>query len=136
MKLVVDTNVVAYYLLGTAQFASEVQHFWHGDHDLMAPALWEAELANIVWMSVRAGVLPTTDAPVKLGLAAGLIIHSIPNRSLWHGALLRALRSDTAVYDTLFVELAERENVNLVTFDRKLIAAFPDIAMRPKDLKS
>jgi predicted nucleic acid-binding protein len=39
-----------------------------------------------------------------------------------------------AVYDTLFVELARRENLPLATFDAKVIAAFPDVAVRPKVL--
>jgi predicted nucleic acid-binding protein len=39
-----------------------------------------------------------------------------------------------AVYDTLFVELAQREQIPFVTFGQKLLAAFPQIAIRPKDL--
>jgi predicted nucleic acid-binding protein len=55
-------------------------------------------------------------------------------RALWQSALDRAVASDIPVYDTLFVELAEREDVPLVTFDRKLIAAYPAVAKRPKDV--
>ena len=36
-----------------------------------------------------------------------------------------------AVYDTLFVELAEREEAPLVTFDRRLLKNWPAIACRP-----
>jgi predicted nucleic acid-binding protein len=134
MKAVVDTNVVAYYLLGTVGFAAEVQQFWRCVDDALAPALWEAELANVVWMSVRAGVLAAADAPGRLALAARLGVHSVPTRSVWHGALLRAVQTGVAVYDTLFVELAERENAPLATFDRRLLAACPGIAYHPKDL--
>jgi predicted nucleic acid-binding protein len=42
--------------------------------------------------------------------------------------------SDIPVYDTLFVELADREHLALVTFDRRLLAAFPTVAKRPKDV--
>jgi hypothetical protein len=40
-------------------------------------------------------------------------------RALWHGALLRSVETGVAVYDTLFVELAEREGAPLVTFDQR-----------------
>jgi predicted nucleic acid-binding protein len=134
MKAVVDTNVIAYYLLGTPDFAAEAREFWRGSGDLLAPASWEAELTNVVWMAVRTGGLTDVEACLKLHLAARLGIHSVATRMLWQGALIRALASDTAVYDTLFVELADREHVPLITFDQKLLDAYPAIAKRPKDL--
>jgi predicted nucleic acid-binding protein len=135
MRAVVDTNVVAHYLLGTEGFAAEAQHFWRAVGEALAPALWEAELANVVWMSVRAGVLSGAEAPAKLALAARLGIHSVSTRTVWHGALLRAVQTGVAVYDTLFVELAEREHAPLATFDRRLLTACPGIARRPRDLR-
>ena len=133
MKAVVDTNVIAYFLLGTTDFADEVRPFWSSVNELLAPTLWEAELANVVWMAVRAGALPAAEAPARLTLAGRLGIHSIPSRRLWQGALLRAIQSGAAVYDTLFVELADREGVPLVTFDAKLIRAWPKLCVRPRD---
>ncbi|HET9228372.1 MAG TPA: type II toxin-antitoxin system VapC family toxin [Thermoanaerobaculia bacterium] len=134
MRAVVDTNVVAYYLLGTQPFADEARPFWQALEDAMAPALWEAELANVLWMAIRSGVLTLEEGNQRLGLAARLGIRSIPNRKLWHGALTRAASSGVAAYDTLFVELAFREQVPLVTFDRKVLDVFSDIARRPGSL--
>jgi len=134
VRAVVDTNVVACYLLGTQEFADEAQQFWQNVSEPFAPALWEAEIANVIWMSVRAGVLPESEAPSKLTLAARLGVHSVPTRAVWRGALLRSVRTGIAVYDTLFVELAERERSPLVTFDRRLLAACPEIARRPGEL--
>jgi predicted nucleic acid-binding protein len=131
MKAVVDTNVVAYYLLGNSEFGAEVQRFWANVRDALAPAIWEAEIANVVWMAVRAGVLPAADGSAKLHLARRLGIHTIATRALWHGALLRSVQSGIAVYDTLFVELAEREGAPLVTFDQRLLKSWPAIACRP-----
>src|SRR3970040_1453089 len=133
MSAVVDTNVIAYYLLGSPDFAAEARELWRGSGELLAPALWEAELANVAWMAVRTGGLTDVEASLKLGLAARLGIQSVATRMLWQGALIRALQSDVAVYDTLFVELADRENAPLVTFDQELLDAYPAIAKRPKD---
>ena len=51
MRAVVDTNVVAYYLLGTTPFVDESARFWRDVDHPIAPALWEAELANVVWIA-------------------------------------------------------------------------------------
>jgi predicted nucleic acid-binding protein len=135
VKAVVDTNVVAYYLLGTEPFVEEARQFWR-TVDACAPTHWEAELANAVWMAVRARVLPTEEGHRKLDLAARLGIESVANRSLWQPALTRALSSGAAVYDTLFVELAVQRRLPLATFDKSVLRKFPAIAHRPGSLSS
>ena len=136
MKAVVDTNVVAYYLLGTEPFVEEVRRFWRSVEAPCAPTHWEAELANAVWMAVRMGVLPADEGHQKLDLAARFGIESVASRSLWQPALTRALSSGAAVYDTLFVELAARRRLPLATFDKALLKRFPEIAHRPGSLSS
>ena len=136
MKAVVDTNVVAYYLLGTQPFVEEVRQFWRTVEEPCAPSHWEAELANAVWMAVRTGVLPTVEGHQKLDLATRLGIESVANRSLWQPALTRALSSGAAVYDTLFVELAVQRRLPLATFDKSVLKKFPAIAHRPGSLSS
>jgi predicted nucleic acid-binding protein len=136
VRVVVDSNVVAYYLLGTREFIDEVRGFWSAGHDLLAPALWEAEVANVVWMAARTGVIEPGDAAARLSLAGRLGIHSVATRDLWQGALLRSLHSGSAVYDTLFVELADREGMPLVTCDAKLARAWPAQCRRPRDVRA
>ncbi len=134
LRVIVDTNVVAYYLLGTEPFVDEIRAFWRRPLDLAAPALWEAEVSNVLWMAARAGVIDKRSALRRLAMAARLGIRSVPTRRLWRGALARAMNSSVAAYDTLFVELAVRERKPLVTFDPKLLAVFPDLALRPNAL--
>ncbi len=134
MKAVVDTNVVAYLLLGTEHFVDEARRFMTSVDEAWAPAVWEAELANAMWMAVRHKVLPLDEAAKRLTLADGLGLHTVPNRTLWQGALVRARETSVAVYDTLFVELAVREEVSLATFDAGLLKAFPNTAVRPGTL--
>ncbi len=128
MTAVIDTNVIAYLWLGTERFVAESRRFMSVVGQGLAPALWEAELANVVWMAIRQGVMPPEAGPTRLALAARLGIHSVPSRTLWQGALVRAVSSGVAVYDTLFVELAVREKLPLATFDRKVLKRFPAVA--------
>lgn len=136
MKVVVDTNVIAYFLLGTRPFHQECVTFWKTIDEPLAPASWEAELTNVLWMAVRTKVVPLPEASHKLDLAATLGIRPVPVQGLWHGALIRACSANVAAYDALFVELAEREGCPLATFDKPLLRAFPEIARRPRSVAS
>ena len=134
MRAVVDTNVIAYFLLGTEPFREECRDFWRRVEAALAPASWEPEVANVLWMAARTKVVDVVEALRRLDLARALEIQSVPVPSLWHGALVRACSSGIAAYDTLFVELAAREDLPLATFDRAVLVAFPDIAKRPGEL--
>jgi predicted nucleic acid-binding protein len=134
MNAVVDTNVVAYLLLGTEAFVDEARACLETLTTPLAPAHWEAELTNVVWMAVRAGVLQPGEGPVRLGLARRLGIESVATATLCQGALLRSIASGISPHDTLFIELAARSACPLVTFDKALLKAFPHVAIRPREL--
>jgi predicted nucleic acid-binding protein len=134
VKVVVDTNVVAYLLLGTTAFVDEARRALHTGVDLLAPAHWEAELTNVLWMAVRSGVLAPAEGAARFSLARRLGIETVSTSPLCQGALLRSLASGISVYDTLFVELAARTECHLVTFDKAVLKAFPKIAVRPREL--
>ena len=134
MTAVVDTNVVAYLLLGNQRFVDEARLCMTTVTMPIAPAHWEAELANVIWMAVRSGVLPVEEGPLRLSLARRLGIETVATATLSQGALLKSLASGVAVYDTLFVELAQRTRCPMVTFDKAVLKAFPDIAIRPSEL--
>lgn len=134
MKAVVDTNVVAYFLLGTQPFAAEARRFLETVTRPSAPALWEAEIGNVLWMATRAKVVSPEAGAARLRLAMRLGIQSVPLHALLQGAYLRAVTSGVAVYDAVFVELAARESCPLATFDRAILKAFPDLAVRPRTL--
>ena len=56
---------------------------------------------------------------------------TVPVGSLWREALVAAEQSNCSTYDTLFVALAERERCDLLTYDQRLLQAFPEIAKKP-----
>lgn len=134
VKVIADTNVIAYYLLGTEDFYAETREFWDSTVLVMAPVHWQAEWANVVWLTARAGVFPWADVPHLLAMANRLAIWTEPLPPLWAGAVARSARSGVAVYDTLFIELAVQQDCRLVTFDQQVLRAFPGIACRPRDL--
>jgi predicted nucleic acid-binding protein len=72
VKAVVDTNVVAYLLLGTEQYVDEARTFLVSLGEAHAPALWEAELANVLSMATRHKILTIEEATSRLTLAGSL----------------------------------------------------------------
>lgn len=134
MRAVVDTNVIAYHLLQTERFAEECTRFWRAVEEPMAPASWEAELVNVLWLTARQNIVTLSEALDLLKVARSLAIRSIAVGELWRGALARGYASGITAYDALFVELAERESLPLATFDEAVIKAFPRVAMHPGKL--
>jgi predicted nucleic acid-binding protein len=99
-----------------------------------APALWEAELVNTLWVALRLGSIEADQGIEKLELARGLGITTVPVQNLWEGAFVLASAHAHPAYDTLYVELARRLDVPLATFDERLREKFPGIAVRPQDV--
>lgn len=131
LTAVVDANVIAYYLLDTEPFVQEARRFWHRAREVFAPALWEDEILNIVWLTTRAGIIDAGEGLERLRHSRALGINTVPARNLWRGAFLRALTHAHPPYDALYVELAARLGLPLATFDEEILKKFPDIATRP-----
>ena len=85
----------------------------------VAPALWWAELRNVLVMNERRGrmtVAGTTIALAEIG-ALGVRLDYSPESAL----VLRLARDHSlTVYDSLYLELAIRERRPLATLDQKL----------------
>src|SRR5262249_46706846 len=119
------------YLFVPSEHSDEARQFIDAADELVAPSVWEGELANALWMAARHRQLSVPAAGIDLRSAMKLGIRSVASRRLWQGALLRAVESGLSIYDALFVELAEREQAPLATFDGAILKAYPQLAARP-----
>ena len=134
LSAVVDTNVAAYFLLGTEPYAAPCERFFASLRNGIAPATWEVELANVIWLAVRSGVLKDSEGLARFRLARLRALSRCPQVICARRALLRSSQTGVAVYDSLFVELAIRTGRRLATYDRALLRTFPDVAARPEAL--
>lgn len=129
----IDTDVIAAALLGEPVTGAEAARVLAGPWRLAAPALWRAELANVVWKAARSGRIAPGMAGDVLDAAEALPIETVEIGTLWRGALGRALQAGHPAYDALFVELAARLGTRVVSYDSPLRKAFPALAIRPAD---
>ena len=123
--MVFDTNVFAFALLGVEDRCEEALEALTLAPSVWVPASFRAELLSAVWQWIRFGDLPLQVGWRALGRAENLCSHVIPVQLLWEDALFLATERGHSPYDTLFVALARRENLKVVTYDEELRAKFP-----------
>jgi predicted nucleic acid-binding protein len=127
--IVADTNLIA-YLLVPGQFTADAKAVYVKDPEWVAPLLWRSELRNVLWQYVRNGQVPLSDALTWMQEAEEIVIQQEYQMDS-DPVLTLSVSSGKSPYDCEFVNLAQDLGVKLVTSDRKVIAAFPQIAVSP-----
>jgi predicted nucleic acid-binding protein len=126
--IVVDTNIVIYFLT-ESEFTDTTVDVRRRDQDWVAPYLWRSEIRNVLMGYLRRGSLDLSKAVELLELAE----RKVESRHVDGAHVIElALASGCTAYDCEFVSLAMGLQVPLVTSDKKLLAAFPDIAVSMK----
>jgi predicted nucleic acid-binding protein len=123
MKLVVDASVAIKWVVKEidSQKARQLRDDCRkGITELIAPDHYPLELANSLTKLERRGILIP---PASLTLLSDILmdpISLIPHAPLLFHAAAISSKSRLAVYDCLYVALAEREGCELVTADVKM----------------
>lgn len=126
--IVVDTNVIAALILPTSDHTEPAMRLLEADREWAAPLLWRSEFTNILATGVRNGWLDLPQALEALETAHEVIgdnQFAVPADEV----LQLAAGSGCTGYDSEFALLARELQVRLVTLDRALLEAFPEIAV-------
>ena len=127
--IVADTNLIV-YLLMEGDRTDEVEAFYLREPDWSAPLLWRSEFTNVLSTYLRAERL---DFSVCLELMEAA--ESIFGDSTFSIPTPRTLdvskRTGLSGYDSEFIALAEDLGVPIVTYDRKILRACPQLAQTP-----
>lgn len=125
--IVTDTNIIAYCII-ESDWTSLAVSVYEADQNWAVPRLWRSELCNLLATAIRNSVMTLDDAVLAVSNANILIgeyeFDVDPVR-----VLELAKISGCTAYDCEFISLAERLSVPLVTSDKKLLTAFPTIAV-------
>ena len=125
--IVVDTNVIASLVLPTSGRTESAVRLLAAERDWCAPVLWRSELTNVLATGVRTRWFDLDFALLALDAACDLIgdnEFTVPSAAV----LELAGETGCTAYDVEFAYLARELSVPLVTFDRQLQAAFPELA--------
>ena len=95
------------------------------DGRAFVPALWPAEVANVLLVATRRRRIAATDWPrIRRNLdALPIRIDPVSASRVWDEVLEVAHAHRLSVYDAMYLELAIRMRLPLATLDRALAAA-------------
>jgi predicted nucleic acid-binding protein len=134
MKHVLDSSVALKWVLQEADSGKAIclrDEYRNGIHELLAPDIFPSEIANGLASAERQKRIRTGESAIFLNdiLSAAPALH--PSPPLLIRAMEIAISTKQAVYDCLYLALAEAEGCELVTADdqfvRGLRASYPFI---------
>ncbi len=115
---VFDANVLA-GLIVSLPWSDRARRAVAGQPMRIAPSLLPVEIGNAIWRNVRSGSLSKDNAALSLRRAVS-IVSLIPVEQLADAALAIAIEHDHPIYDCFYLALAQRDNLTLITADRRL----------------
>ena len=120
---VIDTSALVKYVI-TEEYSDLVRHIVSlheaSEMQLIAPDFLYVECANVLWKNTLRTGDPSGDVIAALNNLRGINIRLVPQEDLLEDALRLALNMNITVYDALYCALAQRENAELITEDRRL----------------
>jgi predicted nucleic acid-binding protein len=126
MRIVLDASAAVNIILRTDSARSLIEVL--GSSQLViAPTLYQIEIANTLWKYVRAGELEKETAFSRYEEAQVLIDSFERDEHLAGEALSAAIRCNHPVYDLLYVVLARRHGCNVLTVDKRLVALLTEM---------
>jgi len=126
MKYVLDSSVALKWVLPEVDSGRAIRlrdEYVNGLHELRAPDIFQVEIANGLASAERQKRIQTGESAIFLNdiLSAAPVLHS--SSPLLIRAIEIAISAKQAVYDSIYVALAEAEGCELVTADVQFIRA-------------
>lgn len=121
MTIVIDASVALKWVLAE-EGSEDADALLEGD-DLIAPSLWQLEVANALWRRVIRGELTAFEADERLSALLVSPVATIALEEVVSSAFRLAGELNHPVYDCLYLALAVREETHVVTADRRFLAA-------------
>jgi predicted nucleic acid-binding protein len=128
--IVVDTNQVAYLLIG-GDLTDTVRQVFMKDSAWAAPLLWRSEFRSILAQYIRRNELSLAQAKRLQQMAEELLAgreHLIESAKI----LRLVEQSKCSAYDCEFVALARELHHPLITSDKQILREFPKVAASPE----
>jgi predicted nucleic acid-binding protein len=124
--IVVDSNIITYLYL-PCEFTQYAEELLVSDSEWVAPVLWKSEFRNILAGYVRRKTI-TFEQAYELQREAESLLSGCEYDIDSLDVLKLVRDSDCSAYDCEFVVLAKHLGIKLVTMDKKILHAFPEIA--------
>jgi len=128
--IVADTNTIAYLFIQGVHTPA-VEALLEADPGWCAPPLWRSEFRNTLALYIRLGAMSLKHAQ-RLMKEAEALLRNREFRVESAEVLRLTKESGCSACDCEFVALARDLGAPLVTSDKAVLRAFPDIALAPE----
>jgi len=91
------------------------------EHTLVAPDLFFAECANVLWKKLRRGDLTEEEAGIAARTLEQVDLAVVPSRAYLGRAVSIAAALERPAYDAIYLAVAEALGLRLATADARLI---------------
>jgi predicted nucleic acid-binding protein len=118
-RLVIDASILVKLFFEEEHSESCVRYVSHAT-ELLAPDLLWVEAANVVWKRLRRNEITSADAAALVDEMLRVPIVTASHAGLTSPALALAAQTGRTVYDCLYLALAMRENIPMLTGDERL----------------
>jgi predicted nucleic acid-binding protein len=125
--IVVDTNVMVYLVTGSADHGDRAAALLRTDPNWTAPSILLSELRNVLTGFVRREWVELSDAKAMRDDALAILgdrIAAVDGSEV----LAMAASLGLSAYDAEFVVLARELECELISSDREILTAAPDVA--------
>jgi predicted nucleic acid-binding protein len=130
--IVADANLIAALILPISEHTETAEQILMTDRDWAAPTLWRSECCNILATAHRNSVMN-----LELAIEAMETAEQVMGGSEFEVSSVETLKlaaaSGCTAYDSEYMLLAKELSVRLLTYDKKLLREFPEIAIHPED---
>ena len=120
MRVVVDASVAVKWVLDErgSEAAASLR-----EQELIAPALWLAEAANVLWRHAQTGEITGNEAAEYFSELLQAPVATLPIEPHLTQALKLAIEIGHPVYDCIYLALALQHRTHVVTADRRFASA-------------
>ncbi len=130
--IVADASVALKWFVADEPLADEAASIIRSGTPVIAPDLVVAEGANAAWRWSRLGRIRPEEAQRIAARLPGFFRQLVPAAELSESAMRLAHALDHPIYDCLYLALADREDVGLVTADARLVEKVARTAWRKR----
>jgi len=129
--VIVDANVLVAFVHQVNEY-EVARSVYLTDDDWQAPVIWRSELRSSTALLLRAGIVTLDTIPDAFALAEATVLDMPRSKTFSLDVVKLAYSSGCTAYDCECVQAAEDAHVPLVTWDKQLLKAFPEIAVAPE----
>ena len=136
VEYIIDASIIVQELI-EEQYTQEVRRLFAGlaDEDqLYIPVICLVECTNVLWKQVRFQSMPESEAEILLKQLLNLPFRIISIEDALPRALQIRLAHELAVYDSLYIALAEYYKFPLITADAKQETAAQTVGVTIKPI--